>query len=449
MILKISFFVTSFLLTLLNPQLNAQNYIDNWPNWRGKNCDGVSINGTPPTEWSETKNVKWKIPIPGKGLGTPVVWENQIFITSAVKLSQEATQEAINKLNVSISEKDSLLEELKTREDFLQFIVYSINRKTGEIIWKKIVREQYPHSDILYVSSFASASCVTDGKYIFASFGSYGVYCFDIDGKLIWENDFGDMQDPLSLGEGTSPVIYKNNLIIVWDHPGESKIFVINKKTGAEIWQKKRNEDYTWATPLVVELANKAQVIVPGENKSIAYNIENGDVIWQLSGLGSSIIPCPVFDGERIFLMTGFQDPKIVQAINIKNATGVLDSSSSVIWSHNKNTPYVPSPLLIGEKLYYLKGNRAQISCVDAKTGKIYYDAIRPKGMSNVYASPVYANGNVYIIDRKGICSVIKEGPEFEILAQNKLDDNFDASPAIVGNEILLRGIKSLYCISE
>ncbi len=446
--LKAFLYVFLFTIILSSFSLNAQNYIDNWPNWRGPNFDGVSLNGTPPIEWSETKNIKWKTQIPGKGLGTPVVLGNQIFITTTIVLDEQETEEAINRLKKTTTDKERL-KGLYENSDFLQFVVYSINRKTGEINWKKIVREQYPDEEILEVSSFASASCVTDGEHIVASFGSYGVYCFDMSGNMIWEKDLGNMEDPLSLGEGTSPVIYKDNLVIVWDHPGKSYIYVFNKKTGKEIWQKNRSEITTWATPIVVEIDNGAQIIIPAKNRSRGYNLETGDVIWELSGLGSSVIPCPIFDGERVFLMTGFSKVHIIQAINLKTAKGNLDNSSNVTWTYNKSTPYVSSALLKDGKLYYLKGSRALLSCVDSKTGKIYYEALKLKGLLTAYASPVSANGNIYIMGRKGICSIIKEGTELEFIAQNKLDDSFDASPAIVGKELFLRGHKSLYCISE
>ncbi|MFC2104447.1 PQQ-binding-like beta-propeller repeat protein [Bacteroidota bacterium] len=447
--LKATFYIAVFSVILLSSQLNAQEYIDNWPNWRGPNNDGVSLKGTPPTEWSETKNIKWKTPIPGKGLGTPVIWGDQIFITTATELDQKATDEAIKRLKKTHPGFVKFFGMSGTTENFLEFSVFSINRSSGEINWTKVVREQYPHEGYNDQGSWVSASCVTDGVHMIASFGSYGIYCFDMDGKMLWEKDLGDMQVESAFGEATSPVLYKDKLIIVWDHEGQSKIHVLNKKTGEEIWQKDRDERTTWATPTVVELDGMAQIIVPGKNKSMGYDIETGDVIWELGGLGDGIIPCPVFDGERVYLMTGYGKIKIAQAVNLKGAKGNLENSAALIWTMENNSSYVPSPLLKDGKLYYLKGSRASISCVEAKTGEIYYEAQRVEGLKGEYASPVWANGNIYIIDRQGTCAVIKEGKKFEVIVKNKLDDNFDASPAVVGNELFLRGFKSLYCISE
>jgi outer membrane protein assembly factor BamB len=446
--LKITFCIVLFSLTILSLPLIAQSNSDNWPNWRGPNVDGVSPKGTPPTEWSETNNIKWKTPIPGKGIGTPVVWGDQIFVTTAIELDQQATEEAIKKLKKTSPAFVKMLGMSGTTDNFLQFVVYSINRSNGEVNWKKVVREQYPHEGINNNGSWASASCVTDGKHMIASFGSYGFYCFDMEGGQIWEKDLGDMQIEHAFGEGTSPVLFKNNVIIVWDHEGQSKIHVLNKETGEEIWQKERDERSAWTTPIVVESEGKAQIIVPG-SKSVGYDLKSGDVIWGISGLGEGVISCPVFDGERTFLMTGYGSTKMTQAIDIKSAKGELENSNAVIWSSNKNPSRVPSPLLKGEKLYFLKASKAQLSCVDAKTGEVHYEALKIEGLSWTYASPVLANGNIYVIDRKGRTSVIKEGIVFKIIAQNKLDDNFDASPAIAGNELFLRGYKSLYCISE
>lgn len=343
---------------------------------------------------------------------------DQIFITAAIETDQKATVEAIKMLKKTSPNLVKVLGMSGTTENFLQFVVYSIDRNSVIINWKKVVLEQYPHEGINDNGSWASQSCVTDGEHMVASFGSYGFYCFDMGENLIWGKDLGDMQVENAFGEGTSPIIYKDKLIIVWEHERQSKIYVLNKKSGEEIWQKDRDEVTTWAAPTVVELDGKAQIIVPDRNKSRGYDIETGDVIWELSGLGDGIIPCPIFDGEGVFLMTGFGKIKIVQAINLKTAKGNLENSNTVIWTYDKNTSYVPYPLL--------------------KDGKIYYDALKPEGMAAAYASPVSANGNIYIIDRLGTSAVIKEGTEFKVISQNKLDDKFDASPAIVGNELLL-----------
>lgn len=438
-------------ISLLFSFSTKKEALQNWGNWRGPANNGVAINANPPLEWSETKNVKWKVAVPGSGIGTPIVWGDQIFITTAIELDEKATEEAIKRLNKNTSNIGSMLGMLETTENFIRFEVHAIDKNTGELIWKKVVREQFPHQGVHSQGSWASASCVTDGEHMIAHFGSYGTYCFKLDGSLVWEKDLGDMDVVSGFGEGTSPAIYQDKLIIVWDHEGQSKIHVLNLKTGNEMWQKDREERTTWATPLVVDTEGKAQIVVPGKTKSIAYNLKDGEVLWELSGLGQDVIPSPVFDGKLVYLMTGFQATKVkaLQAIDVNKANGNVEGSEALKWKIDKNTSYVPSPLVHNNKIYFLKGSRAQISCVNTENGSYHYEAIKPEGMRGAYASPILANGHVYFIDREGMCSVIKEGDTFELVAQNKLDDRFDASPVVVENQLFLRGHKSLYCISE
>lgn len=434
----------------LGVSVNAQSFDENWPNWRGPDCDGVSLKGNPPTEWSETKNIKWKTPIPGRGLGTPIVWGDQIFMTTAIELDEKATEDAIKRMKKESPGFGKLLGLSETTEHILQFVVYAINKNTGEIIWQKVVREQFPHEGIQENGSWASQSCVTDGEHVIASFGSFGIYCFDMKGNMIWEKDLGDMEIEMAFGEGISPVLYKEKLIILWDHEGQSKIFVLNKNNGEEIWMHERDEPTGWATPLIVEVNEKPQIVVPARNNSRGYDLETGDTLWKYGGLGDGIIPCPVYDGENVFLMTGFQASiKVLQAINLSKAKGELKDTDAISWELKASPSYVPSPLLKDGKIYYLKASKAQITCVDAKTGKIFYEAQRPEGVKGAYASPIWANGLVYFIDRKGACSIIKDGEQFEVVAVNVLEDNFDASPVVIGKDLFLRGWNNLYCISE
>jgi outer membrane protein assembly factor BamB len=439
---------TLFIITHTSFSFSSEKYSDNWPQWRGPEATGVSADGTPPVEWSETKNIKWKIQVPGKGLSTPVIWGNQIFITSAIELNKKATQEAIKKLQKTSRLFQKVLNMSKTTENFIRFVVYSVNRQTGEIMWEKTVREQFPHENIQNNGSWASGSCVTDGELVIASFGSYGIYCFDMSGKLIWETDLGDMKVELAVGEGTSPVIYNNSVIINWDHEGQSKIFALDKRTGAEIWQRSRDSFSTWATPVAAKVNGNMQIIVPGTAKSRGYDAATGDVIWELKGLDRGIVASPVSDGEYVYLMNGYMGSAI-QAIDLKSAKGNIDNSKAVTWISDKDAPYVPSPLLMGGKIYYLKGTNSGLTCTDAVTGKVYYKNKKAEGMGSAYASPVWANGNIYVMDRKGNCAVIIEETEFKVKAVNKLNDKFDASPAVAGNDLILRGFESLYCISE
>lgn len=449
---RLSLATVFFLLvcSMVFRQVNASEYYDNWPTWRGPLFTGEAVKGSPPRIWSETKNVKWKTRIPGKGLSTPIIWDDQIFITSAVPLDKKAPAEAIERLKSLQPDWLKNSGSSKVPEYFQQFVVYSINRKNGSVIWQKVVRVQFPHEGTHQDGSWASQSCVTDGTYLIASFGSYGIYCFDLKGNMIWEKDLGNLSIRASFGEGSSPALYKDYLIINWDHEKDSHIFVLNKTNGDVIWEKGRDEITSWSTPLVVEVKGKPQLIVSATGKSIAYDLTNGDIVWEVSGMTNNVIPSPVTDGKMVYLMSGYSG-NALQTIKLEEAKGDLKDSSALVWTYDKNTPYVPSPLLYNNRLYYLRGNNERLSCVEATTGKIYYEVQKLDGMKGVYASPVAANGMVYIVGRNGVCYVLQDGVEFKVVSKNQLDDNFDASPAIVGNELYLRGslLNYLYCIAE
>ena len=196
-----------------------------------------------------------------------------------------------------------------------------------------------------------------------------GIYCFDMNGNKIWEKDLGDMNIRASFGEGSSPTLYKDHLIINWDNEKDSCIYVLNKKNGDIIWKKTREESTSWSTPLVVPVKGKAQLIVTATGKSIAYDLENGDIIWEISGMTANVIPSPVTDGELVHLISGFRGAAL-QTVKLNEAEGDLKDSSALIWTYDKNTPYVPSPLLYNNRLYYLRGNDERLSCLDAKNRK-------------------------------------------------------------------------------
>ncbi len=235
---------------------------------------------------------------------------------------------------------------------------------------------------------------------------------------------------------------------MVWDHQGESFIVALDKRTGDEIWRVKRDEIDTWATPLVIEVNGRAQAIVPAMERVRSYDLETGQVVWESDGLTMNSIPSPVHEDGLVFLMSGFRGNDL-KAIRIADAKGNIDGTNAIVWTLDRDTPYVPSPVLVDGVLYFLKSNNGIVSALDAKTGKPHYQNQRLDGVPNVFASPVAAQGRVYFPGREGTTLVIKSGPTFEVLAKNTLDDGFDASPALVDGEIFLRGYKYLYAIAQ
>ena len=400
---------------------------ESWPAWRG--ADGLGLaTGSPPTEWSEDKNVKWKTAIPGLGLSTPITWGDRIYVTTAVK---------------GVNADDS-----KGKWNAYDFRVLCLDRGDGKILWSTSVNNAVPHAKVHPTNSQASNSPVTDGERIYAHFGSRGLFCLDMAGKELWSKDFGEMKRDHEFGGGASPVLTDKALLIIWDHDGDSFFYALDKKSGRQLWKQPRDEGATWATPALTKVGRKTLAIVPASGKSRAYDVKNGKVVWEVSGLTSNVIPSPVVVDGIVYLMSGYQGTAL-QAIKLKGAKGDLKGSKNVLWTHNRQTPYVPSSLVYEGSIYFLRNTQSVLSCLDAKTGEVHYDGQRLRGLRDVYASPIGAGGHVYFASRDGKVKVIKAGDEYEAVATNELDDGFDASPIVIGDELYLRGRRSLYCISD
>lgn len=289
---------------------------------------------------------------------------------------------------------------------------------------------------------------MTDGEYVFAYCGSRGLYAYDLAGNLKWEKDLGNMQTRSGFGEGSSPALYGDTLVVQWDHEGEDFIVAMDKRTGREIWRRTRDEPTTWSTPLVVEHGGRALVVANGSPRVRAYDLATGEPVWECSGMTQNVIPTPVTDGERVYALSGFRGAALL-AIRLGFQEDLTEVPDAIAWRHARNTPYVPSPLLSDRRLYFYSGNTAILSVFDTVTGRPVIEAERLNGLSGVYASPLGAAGRVYLVGRDGNTLVLRHGDTLEVLATNRLDDRFDASPAAVGNMLFLRGHRHLYCLAE
>ncbi|MGC1275921.1 MAG: PQQ-binding-like beta-propeller repeat protein, partial [Planctomycetaceae bacterium] len=308
-------------------------------------------------------------------------------------------------------------------------------------------RKEVPHEAGHETNSLASASVVTDGKRLYASFGSRGIYCYDLDGKKVWETDLGEMETRGSFGEGATPALHGDTLVVPWDHEGPSFVVALDAKTGDEKWRVDRDEPTTWATPLVVPRGDGFQVVLNGTNRVRSYDIETGELRWECGGQAMNPIPTPVADDERVYAMTGFRGFALY-AIPL-DATGDLTDTDRIAWKRDEGTPYISSPVLSQGLLYITKDRNAILSCVEAETGKEVYANERLPGLGILYSSPVAAAGRLYFFDRDGNSVVVNEGRTFEVLAENSLDETVDASPAIIGDTMYVRGEKHLYAIAE
>ena len=442
--LKLIFGLSASLILMATEALDAQGNKPvnnkNWPAWRGPTETGAALQGNPPVEFSETKNIKWKIEIPGKGHATPIVWGDQIIVLTAVPTDKKPAQGEVKQENGRMGPPAS------STEFIHKFEVISVDRKTGKILWERTVREEIPQERTHTLGSWASSSPLTDGENIYAYFGSRGLFCLDFKGNVLWERDFGQLEMVMSFGEGNSPSLYKDKIVVVWDHEAGSFIVALDKKTGKDVWKVEREEKSSWASPLIVEVNGKAQVITAATNKVRSYDLETGDLIWECSGLTRNVIPSPVYADGILYVMSGYRGNALM-AINLAKAKGNITDTDVILWKYIQDTPYTPSPLLMDGKLYFLKANNGTISCLDAKDGKVNYMNEKLEGIVNIYSSPTGAGGHLYIA-AEGIIDVIKAGPTFGLISNNKLDDTFHASPVVIGNDLYLRGFKNLYCIS-
>lgn len=417
-----------------NPGAGAEHY---WPQWRGPLGTGVGPHSDPPIEWSEDRNIVWKKALPGLGHSTPIIWGDRIFLTTAVPygdaLGHTYDDAPGSHSNLPVTHKH-------------KFMVLAIRRSDGSVAWQRTLHSELPHEGGHYTGSLASASSVTDGEHLLAFFGSRGIYCLDLDGNLEWKKDLGAMQTKHGHGEGSSPVLHGNTLVINWDHEGQSFVMALDKRSGRRLWRIDRNEVTSWASPTVVTHEGTPQVIVSGTGRVRGYDLTTGRVIWECGGLSANIVSSPVAGDGMAFVGSSY-DKRVLLAIRLADAKGDVTGTDRVAWSRLRATPYVPSPLLYGGSLYFLGHYQGVLSRVHAQTGENRPGALRLDGISNVYASPVGAAGHVYVTDRRGTTVVVSHEDKPRILAINQLQDTFNASAALVGRDLFLRGEKHLYAI--
>ena len=294
---------------------------------------------------------------------------------------------------------------------------------------------------------YASASPLTDGERLLAYFGSNGLFCYDLTGRLLWQKDLGRQRTRYGYGEASSPAWQGHTVVILWDHEGEDFIVALDVRDGKELWRQKRDEPSGWSTPLIIEQDGRRQVVVNGTHKVRSYDLATGALLWECAGQTLNAIPSPVAGHGLVFVTSGFQG-QALYALR-PGGRGDLAGTPAVAWFRRKHTPYVPSPLLYGDLLYLLAGNNAVLSILSAATGRPLVEAQRLEGLQGVYASPVGADGRVYLVGRDGGAVVLRHADRLEVLARNRLDDGFDASPAIAGNQLFLRGRRSLYCLAQ
>lgn len=409
-----------------------------WPQWRGPLGTGVAPNATPPTEWDQDKNILWKAKLEGEGHGTPVVSRGLIFLTCSVPIGSSFAPRESGRPgahdNRSVTTK-------------YQFQAWAFDAADGSLRWKKTLNEAIPLEGSHNTASLASASPVTDGERFYAFFGSHGLYCLNRQGELLWKKQLGTMHTKHGHGEGASPALYGETLVVNWDHEGESFLLAIDATDGTEKWRAARNEVTSWSTPLITTVDGDQQVIVCGTDKVRGYKLLTGDVVWECGGMSANIVATPVA-GNGVLYVGSSYEKRILMAIRLSGSKGDITDSEQILWTRSRGTPYVPSPLLYQGSLYFLTHYQNVITRVTAETGNDSPGALRLGPLSNIYASPVAANGHVYITDLDGQTLVITDTEIPRVISVNPIGEPVSASLVIDGSLILIRGSSHLHCVS-
>ena len=394
---------------------------DDWSHWRGPQGNGVAPEARPPLEFGPGRGERWKVEIPGRGTSSPVVRADRVFVTTAVPAADDGT---------------------------LDFRVICLDRATGRQRWSRTVVTARPHEATHPTNTFASASPCVDDERVYAHFGSRGLFCLSLDGEPLWDRDFGDMQIRNGFGEGSSPTLHGDVILVPWDHEGPSALHCLDARSGTTRWETPRDEPSGWCTPLVAaDRAGTLQVIMNGQNAARGYDLATGRELWRCAGQTARPCASGVAADGVAWVGSGFRGA-FLAAFDL-SGRGDLEGGDAVLWTHRKDTPDVASPLLSDGRIYFYKEKSGLLSCLEAATGKPLWETARIEGLNATYASPIAAGGRVYLSDRRGTIVVIDDAPQLRVLATNAIGEGIDATPAAAGDALFVRGERHLWCFAD
>jgi len=435
------FFVLALFLILTSCTTNE------WPRFRGPDDNMVINRKDLPDQWSDSLNIKWSAEMIGESWSSPIVYGDKVFFSSAVQV-KKAPEKPKNEENDQQQEDKNRLP-----EDVYRWQLTCLDLESGEELWNVISREGTPRIRKHAGSTYACESPVTDGKHVWVYYGMHGVYCYDMNGNLVWEQDPGAYPTAKGWGTGSSPVLYNNTLYVLVDNEENSFLVAYNASTGAEKWKVSRDEKTSYSTPVIWKNNVRTELVTLG-SKARSYNPENGELIWEMKFNVGRAATSPVFDSEIIYvgLSGGPRDIGPLHAVKA-GASGNLTqeenySNAYFAWSDTLAGLGYPSPVLYEGKLYVLADRGGEITCFDAATGQRIYKEKAGKAAA-CWASPWIVNDKLYFYDEKGETQIIQVEPEFKVMGSNKLDDKFWATVAVAGNNYILKGVDKIYCIGK
>jgi len=425
----------------------------NWPMFRGVNATGVSSGGPLPVSWNPQSqaNIRWTFRDPGLGLSSPVVWGNQVFITTAVSAGARS---GLGKITPDVLGQGVDMSSAADNSE-QQWIVYCLDRNTGNVLWKSVLYRGIPRSKRHPMNSFATPTPAVDGQHLLVMFGSEGLYCLDLAGKVLWKKDFGVLNigsyetRDYQWGYASSPILYGYLVIVQCDTDRKGFLMALDVQSGREVWKVARAELPSWSTPALQTEWNPPQLVVVAPFNVSAYNVLNGDRVWKLYWGMDITESTPVVSSDTVFVSTGKGEKSPIYAVGRKAVGDITlaageTSNFAVRWSKGKGGAMTTTPILYGDYLYSIT-DLGILRCYVAATGEVVYEKRMPAAFQ---ASPVAGDGKLYLTSMDGDVFVIKAGPHFELLATNAMDDTTQATPAISGTMLLVRTRQMLYSIA-
>ncbi|MEE2714834.1 MAG: PQQ-binding-like beta-propeller repeat protein [Verrucomicrobiota bacterium] len=427
----------------LSLESNATGVV-HWPQFRGAGAMGIADHTGLPEKWDKERNVSWKVAVEGMGWSCPCVWGERIFITTAV--NSGATEK--------IKEGLYFGGERPAPKDAHEWRVICLDLRTGKTLWSKTVHRGVPSHARHLKNSFASETPVTDGERVYAYFGNVGLFTFDMDGNRIWEYRWKPVKTRHGWGTAASPFLHEGRIYVINDNDEQSFLAALDKKSGAVICSKNRDEPSNWSPPFVWENSQRTEIITPGTGMTRSYDLD-GNVLWTLRGLSSITVPSPFAAGDLLYLCSGYVGDKRKPLFAIKpGAKGDITlgpdetHNKFIAWCQKKAAPYMPTPLLYRGRVYVLL-DRGLLSCYEAKTGRVIYDRERLGKSAKFTASPLAYNGRIFCFGERGETVVVDAGDAFRMTGRNELDDLIMSTPAIAGDSLIVRTLNHLYCIRK
>lgn len=423
----------------------------NWPSFRGDHAAGVADGIRLPDQWNavEGENIRWKTPIPGLAHSSPVVWNNRVFVTTAISSRGDA------------SFRPGLYGDGDASDDrsIHRWNVFALDRLTGKVLWERTAYEGTPREKRHVKSTYASSTPATNGEIVVAFFGSQGLYAYDFEGKLLWNRDLGVLNlgayraPDYEWGTASSPIIHGNLVIVQCDTQDESFLIALDARTGETVWKSDRDELPSWGTPTAFTAGDRQEIVTNGSNFIRGYDPATGKELWRLGGSSKITAPTPVFTDDLIVVASG-RRPEAPIFVLRPGARGDITlpdgetSSEFVAWSRGQRGSYMPTPLIYGSYLYVLQ-NQGILDCYELATGREVYRERIPHQGSGFSASPVAADGRIYLASEDGDIFVIRAGEAFEVLAHNHIGELLMATPALADGMMIVRAERHVYAIGR